>query len=138
MNKKKLPKAIMRLQDDMQSDAASLTLEPRAPARSAGSSSSTSRAERLGSISPLPEAAEYRELLPNGRTAAAGNRPFFQPWPEFFIRSIRLFGRISVQFFFMNSRHAARLSELWMIVQPSGTLMKVGQRECCPSSLMST
>lgn len=28
MNKKKLPKAIMRLQDDMQSDAASLTLEP--------------------------------------------------------------------------------------------------------------
>ena len=28
MNKKKLPKAIMRLPDDMQSDAASLTLEP--------------------------------------------------------------------------------------------------------------
>jgi len=51
---------------------------------------------------------------------------------------IRLFGRISVQFCSMKSRHSWRPSSPKMTSQPSGTSAKTGQSECCPSSLIRT
>src|SRR6266700_8427439 len=55
-----------------------------------------------------------------------------------FILLMRLLGRISVQFRFMNSRQAARLSDLRTMVQPSGTSMKLVPNAYCPSSLIKT
>src|SRR5215204_3607729 len=55
-----------------------------------------------------------------------------------FMLLIRLLGLMSVQCLFINSRQAERLSDLWMILQPSGTSMNDGHNECCPSSLTRT